>query len=44
LSVRQDNPAVRLYERLGFRQHGAAFTNRVGTSSMTMLLRFARSV
>jgi ribosomal protein S18 acetylase RimI-like enzyme len=41
LSVRQDNPVVRLYERLGFRQEGAAFTNRVGTSSMTMLLRFS---
>lgn len=40
LSVRQDNPAVRLYEKLGFRQHGTAFTNRVGTPSMTMLLRF----
>ena len=41
LSVRQDNPVVRLYERLGFSQHGAAFINRVGTSSMTMLLRFS---
>jgi ribosomal protein S18 acetylase RimI-like enzyme len=43
LSVRQDNPAVRLYERLGFRSHGVPFTNRVGTSSMTMLLRFSQS-
>lgn len=41
LSVRQDNPVVRLYERLGFLQDGAAFTNRLGTSSMTMLLRFS---
>ena len=41
LSVRRDNPVVRLYERLGFSQYGAAFTNRVGTSSMTMLLRFS---
>ncbi len=40
LSVRQDNPSVRLYQRFGFRQHGEAFTNRVGTTSMTMLLRF----
>lgn len=44
LSVRQDNPAVRLYEKLGFRQHGGAFTNRVGTSSMAMLLRFGQGV
>ncbi|MDA0203793.1 MAG: GNAT family N-acetyltransferase [Acidobacteria bacterium] len=41
LSVRQDNLAVRIYERAGFRQHGDVFTNRVGTSSMTMLLRFS---
>ena len=43
LSVRRDNPSVRLYQRLGFRQHGEAFTNRVGTSSITMLLRFPRA-
>lgn len=40
LSVREDNPSVRLYEKLGFRAVGDSFTNRVGTASMTMLLRF----
>lgn len=40
LSVRQDNPAVRLYERCGFRTVGEGFINRVGTASITMLLRF----
>lgn len=44
LSVRQDNAAVRLYEKMGFRQHGDAFTNRVGTPSMTMLLRFEQAI
>ena len=44
LSVRQDNPAARLYEKLGVRQEGDAFTNRVGTSSLTMLLRFAQGI
>jgi ribosomal protein S18 acetylase RimI-like enzyme len=39
LSVRADNPAVRLYERLGF-VRTSELTNRVGTKSLTMLLRF----
>jgi ribosomal protein S18 acetylase RimI-like enzyme len=39
LSVRADNPAVRLYERLGFRKvAGAESVNRVGTTSYIMLL------
>lgn len=40
LSVRQDNPCVRLYKRFGFQIEGEGFTNRVGTASVTMLLRF----
>ena len=40
LSVRQDDPAIRLYERFGFQVEGDSFTNRVGTASITMLLRF----
>ncbi|MEV6768007.1 GNAT family N-acetyltransferase [Nocardia sp. NPDC051030] len=41
LSVRRENPALRLYERLGFVEvpdtdHG----NRAGTVSVTMVLRF----
>lgn len=40
LSVREDNPVVRLYECLGFHVEGEGFTNRVGTPSITMLLRF----
>ncbi len=41
LSVRLDNPAIRLYERLGFRRTaGSAVINRVGTQSIIMLLRF----
>ncbi len=39
LSVRMDNPAVRLYERLGFRAiPGSEITNRVGSVSITMSL------
>ena len=37
LSVRAENPAVRLYQRLGFRTT-AQITNRVGGQSLTMLL------
>lgn len=37
LSVREDNRAVRLYERLGFRQTGR-MRNRVGSTSLTMRL------
>jgi ribosomal protein S18 acetylase RimI-like enzyme len=44
LSARQDNPSVRLYQRFGFRAVGEGFTNRVGTASMTMLLRFPQAV
>lgn len=41
LSVRETNPAVRLYERLGFRLvPGSEKVNRVGTRSFHMLLRF----
>ncbi|MFF7944735.1 site-specific integrase [Nocardia gamkensis] len=41
LSVRETNPARRLYFRLGFRNvPGGEIINRVGTSSYTMLLRF----
>ncbi|MEO7037923.1 MAG: GNAT family N-acetyltransferase [Polyangiaceae bacterium] len=39
LSVRSDNPAVGLYQRLGFRTT-AEITNRVGGKSLTMLLEF----
>jgi len=39
LSVREDNPAVRLYERFGFRSvAGASVVNRVGGQSFTMVL------
>ena len=41
LSVRTDNPAVRLYERFGFRRMSEGpIVNRVGTESIIMLLRF----
>ncbi|MGC1462087.1 MAG: GNAT family N-acetyltransferase [Terracidiphilus sp.] len=41
LSVREDNPALRLYERLGFRKvAGSEMTNRLGTQSANMLLLF----
>ncbi|RDI48882.1 GNAT family N-acetyltransferase [Nocardia mexicana] len=41
LSVRETNPARRLYERLGFEfVPGSEKTNRVGTTSITMLHRF----
>jgi ribosomal protein S18 acetylase RimI-like enzyme len=39
LSVRADNPALRLYERFGFRTV-AQVENRVGGLSSTMVLRF----
>jgi ribosomal protein S18 acetylase RimI-like enzyme len=40
LSVRSDNPARRLYERLGFRDiPGSAATNRAGGMSIGMALR-----
>jgi ribosomal protein S18 acetylase RimI-like enzyme len=40
LSVRSENPARRLYERLGFRDiPGSAATNRVGSTSIGMVLR-----
>ncbi|WP_280261309.1 GNAT family N-acetyltransferase [Nocardia wallacei] len=40
LSVRETNPARRLYERLGFALvPGSEKTNRVGTTSITMLRR-----
>lgn len=41
LSVREDNPAVRLYERLSFKKiPGSEMKNRIGTQSYNMLLRF----
>ena len=44
LSVRVDNPAIRLYERLGFRRTSASpIINRVGTESVVMLLGFDQS-
>lgn len=42
LSVRAANPAVRLYTRLGF-EIVSEITNRVGTPSLVMALRFARA-
>jgi len=40
LSVRSENPARRLYERLGFRDiRGSAVTNRAGGMSIGMALR-----
>src|SRR5262252_319092 len=40
LSVRSENPARRLYERLGFRDiPGSAVTNRAGGTSIRMALR-----
>ncbi len=40
LSVRENNPARRLYERLGFVYvPGSEKTNRVGTTSITMVRR-----
>ncbi len=41
LSVRADSPAVRLYERIGFRELDR-HTNRVGTESARMLRRIRR--
>jgi hypothetical protein len=42
LSVRETNPAVRLYERLGFKLvPGSEKTNRVGTRSFNLLLELA---
>ncbi|MEV6065573.1 GNAT family N-acetyltransferase [Nocardia sp. NPDC052001] len=42
LSVRQENPALRLYERLGFVVvPSSAHTNPAGSTSLTMLLRFS---
>jgi ribosomal protein S18 acetylase RimI-like enzyme len=44
LTVRVDNPAIHLYERLLFKQvPGSEFMNRVGTKSYNMLLSFNRS-
>jgi GNAT superfamily N-acetyltransferase len=39
LSVRSDSPAVRLYERVGFRARpGSEKRNRIGTHSITMVV------
>jgi len=41
LTVREDSPAIRLYERVGFRiLSGQPVVNRVGGLSVKMLLRF----
>jgi ribosomal protein S18 acetylase RimI-like enzyme len=41
LSVRKDNPAIRLYERFSFEQvPGSERVNRIGTESQNMLLSF----
>ncbi len=41
LSVREDNPAVKLYERLSFKMvPGSEMKNRIGTKSFNMLLQF----
>jgi GNAT superfamily N-acetyltransferase len=40
LSVRADNPAVRLYQRLGF-ETLSEIVNRVGTQSLVMMLDLA---
>jgi ribosomal protein S18 acetylase RimI-like enzyme len=41
LSVRNNNPARQLYERVGFRVIGGSeATNRVSTTSLTMILRW----
>ncbi len=43
LSVREDNPVIRLYERLGFSKvAGSERTNIAGTHSFTMLKKFDR--
>ncbi|MFE3443533.1 GNAT family N-acetyltransferase [Nocardia sp. NPDC059180] len=40
LSVREENPARRLYQRLGFVDvDGSRIVNRAGTTSLTMVLR-----
>src|SRR6266496_1623317 len=41
LNVRADNPAVRLYQRVGFNIIGE-IVNRVGTRSYTMLITFRK--
>ncbi|MCA9667849.1 MAG: GNAT family N-acetyltransferase [Myxococcales bacterium] len=42
LSVRRDNPAARLYRRVGFVEvEGSEHLNRVGTASVTMVMRWA---
>ncbi len=44
LSVRLDNPAIRLYERIGFRRTSTSpIINRVGTESIVMLRSFDQS-
>lgn len=41
LNVRDANPAIRLYERAGYRiVHGSGVRNRVGGRSLGMVLRF----
>ena len=41
LSVREDNPVIRMYERLGFRPvDGSDKPNRVGTRSFNMMVEF----
>jgi ribosomal protein S18 acetylase RimI-like enzyme len=42
LSVRMDSPAIRLYERFGFRRLPGELTNRVGGRSVNMVLLIPR--
>jgi GNAT superfamily N-acetyltransferase len=43
LSTRSDNPALKLYERVGFVPvAGTEVTNRIGSVSFTMVYNFAR--
>lgn len=45
LSIRADNPALRLYERLGFKPvAGTEVTNRTGGRSFSMVYSFIRSL
>jgi ribosomal protein S18 acetylase RimI-like enzyme len=40
LTVREESPAIRLYERFGFRRSAGMLVNRVGGQSVRMLLTY----